>query len=138
MLKGLFSGAIASALVLLLAEPADAGLSVSLEVNGDQVALAPLFPNSGTPDNNGASQNGLVLVAGLAFNVDDDWAADLFIDTLSVFSNKSAAVGTLETINVAARVLGSRTINVEVEVEVFDDFALPPWSKEHAGDYQLV
>jgi hypothetical protein len=123
MQKGLFSGVIAVALLLLATVRADAGLTVSLRVNGEQVALTPLFPNSGTPDNNGASQNGLVMVAGLAFNVDDDSRPDLFIDTLSVFANKTATEGILETINVAARVLGSRTI--DVVVEVFDDFALP-------------
>jgi hypothetical protein len=123
MHKGLLSGAIAFALLLLASVRADAGLTVSLTVNGQAVGLTPLFPNSGTPDNNEPSQNGLVMVAGLAFNVDDDWRPDLFIDTLSVFANKTASEGVLETINVAARVLGSRA--VEVIVEVFDDFALP-------------
>jgi hypothetical protein len=123
MHKGLLSGAIAASLLLLASDRADAGLTVSLKVNGEQVALTPLFPNSGTPDTNGASQNGLVMVAGLAFDVDNNLAPDLFIDTLSVFANKTASEGVLETINVAARVLGSRT--VEVVVEVFDVFALP-------------
>jgi hypothetical protein len=123
MNKGLLSGAVACAILLWGSVRADAGLTVSLTVNGEHVGLTPLFPNSGTPDNNAASQNGLVMVAGLAFNVDDDWAPDLFIDTLSVFANKTASEGVLETINVAARVLGSRA--VQVVVEVFDDFALP-------------
>jgi hypothetical protein len=59
----------------------------------------------------------------LARDFDDNLAPDLFIDTLSVFANKTASEGVLETINVAARVPGLRA--VEVIVEVFDDFALP-------------
>jgi hypothetical protein len=123
MRKGLLLGTVAVVHLLMASAPATAGLTVSLTVNGNQVSLTPLFPNSGTPDNNDPDQNGLVVVAGLAYNVDGDSRPDLFIDTLSVFANKTTAEGILETINVVARVLGSQT--VEVIVEVFDDFALP-------------
>jgi hypothetical protein len=122
MLKGLLSGVAAVTLLLLATAPATAGLSVSLTVNGKDVQLLGVGPNSGTPDDNEAHESGLVVVGGFAYNVDGG-APDFFVDALSVYASKDATRGMLETINWSARYAGE--VAVPVVIEVWDLFAVP-------------
>ena len=83
--------AVAAAIVVVATHTALAGLTVSLMVNGEHVDLYPILPGSGTPDDNGYNENGFVAVAGVGVNVDDDRRFDLFIDALTLSSEKTSS-----------------------------------------------
>jgi hypothetical protein len=110
------------AAMLDFVQQASAGLTVTFSVNGMPQLLTL---GSGTnPDTNSPNQNGMVNVGATVIDVDGDGPDDIFIENILATSTKSFSEGRINTISTSVFSTGSAPATVEINV--FDDFSLPP------------